>query len=283
MVSNPLSDKKIEITSGGASLEARLTVLSRTAPLLILAHGFAGNMDEKGLFVGARDFFAGDGFSVLRFDVRVCGDIGGNFRTLRLEDLAVDLTNVIKFARTCDEMRPSAVGLICFSLAAGVAVLANSNQIGAHVFWSPAIYTDRDMVPRYRTPEIDDQILRQGWFTKAGIQVGKQFLEDLNSKRIESSLSRFRHSVLIIHGRDDQRIPSDSSCDLVKDLPTSSQLVLIPGADHSFRPSPSHREWLFSTTSMWLRRRFRKTPVSNNQVPLFEAEADGSARSSQFG
>lgn len=281
MDNNPfsLADKKIRLSSGGVSLGAKLTILTRTSPLLIFAHGFAGDMDEKGLFVEARDFFAGNGFSVLRFDFRGCGESGGDFRTVRLGDLAADLLNVIKFARSSNDFKPRTIGLVSFSLAAGIAILANPGHIGAHAFWSPAIYTDRDMAPRYRTREIDSQIAQQGWFAKAGQQVGKQFLEDLNSKQIEHSLLRFRHPAFVVHGRDDQRIPLSSSEDLVRHLSASSKLLLIPGADHSFRSHPRQRDWLFSATAAWLDKRFRKPQVSPDQANLFRVETEGGASS----
>lgn len=283
MESNPLSlaDRRIRIQSGGISIAAKLTVLSTSAPVLILAHGFAGNMDEGGLFVGARDFFAGRGFSVLRFDFRGCGESGGDFRAVRLNDLAEDILNVVKFARSCEAVKPSAIGLVCFSLAAGVAILANPGHVGAHVFWSPAVYTDRDMAPRYRTPSIADQIARQGWFDKGGLQVGEQFLEDISGKQIERSLTRFRHPVLVVHGRNDQRIPSASSEELIRHLPRSSNLRLIPDADHSFRSQPTHREWLFSATAAWFSTRLGKVVVPPKQQALFRTEADNNPTSSQ--
>jgi len=279
MESNPLSlaDREIRIPSGGVLLAAKLTALSHSAPLVILAHGFAGDMDEKGLFVGARDFFAGNGFSVLRFDFRGCGESGGDFGTVRLGDLALDLSNVIKFARSSDDMKPRTIGLVSFSLGAGIAILANPAHIGAHAFWSPAVYTDRDMAPRYRTRDIDGQIAQHGWFIKAGQRVGKQFLEDLDSKQIEHSLARFRHPALVVHGRNDERIPSRSSEDLIRSLSASSKLLLIPDADHSFRSQLGQREWLFSATAVWLDKRFRKPQVSLDQAHLFRLEAEDSA------
>jgi len=279
MESNRLSlaDKNIRLSSGGISLAAKLTILARNAPLVIFAHGFAGDMDEKGLFVGARDFFAGKGFSVLRFDFRGCGGSGGDFRSIRLDDLAVDLTNVIKFVRSSNAMEPRTIGLVSFSLGAGIAILANPANIGAHVFWSPAVYTNRDMAPRYRTREIDNQIAQQGWFNKAGQKIGQQFLESLNSSRIEHSLTRFRHPTLVVHGRNDERIPPRSSETLIRSLSASSKLLLIPDADHSFRSQPSQREWLFSATAAWLDKRLRKPQVSPNQSHLFPSETEDSA------
>jgi pimeloyl-ACP methyl ester carboxylesterase len=271
------TDEPVRIRSGSLSLAAKSTIASPFAPVLILAHGFGGTMDEKGLFLGARDFFVRNGFSVLRFDFRGCGESEGDFRAVRLDDLAADLSNVIKYVRSGRNLKPSSIGLICFSLGAGIAILANSAHIGAHVFWSPAVYTDRDMSPRYQSEEIENQIARHGWFDKAGLQVSREFFGDLRSRHIEHSLPAFRHSVLVLHGRDDTRIPSTSSEELIRHLPRSSKLTIIPDADHSFRSQPHHREWLFSASTMWLRTRlWRQSPPHFGQAHLFRSEAGDS-------
>ncbi len=274
-------DERIRIWSGDVSLAARLTRVTPSAPLLIMAHGFAGDKDEKGLFIAARDFFAGKGFSVLRFDFRGCGESEGDFRNVRLDHLAKDLSAVIKHAHL-KYREANSIGLVSFSLAAGVAILANSDLVGAHIFWSPAIYTDRDMAIRYETDQIiNDQIARNGWFEKSGLHVGKHFLDDLGSKQIEQSIPRFRRSVLIIHGMDDQRIPATSSESLMRQLSASSRLILIPKADHSFRSHPNQREWLYSATTAWLSNRIRKITHDKHfdQAHLFDSD-NGSSFSS---
>jgi len=269
--SQPLSDQRIEIPSGSLSLAAKLTVLSPCAPMLILAHGFAGDMDENGLFVEARDFFAGMGFSVLRFDFRGCGASDGDFRKVGLKDLACDLSSVVKYVRSQADLRPTAIGMVCFSLAAGVAILANTSRIGAYAFWSPAVYTDRDMVPRYRSREVLEQVARRGWFMKAGQRVAGAFIEELASRQIEDAIAHFRHPVFLVHGSDDQRIPSASSQKLVRHLAPTSRLILIPGADHSFRSNSQNREWVFTATATWLNKRLGKSKSTSEQTQMFSA------------
>lgn len=247
-----------------------------------MAHGFAGDKDEKGLFIAARDFFAGTGFSVLRFDFRGCGESEGDFRTIRLSDLADDLISVSKFTRKCLDGKSKATGVVYFSLAAGVSVLAGGNQFGAHAFWSPAVYTGRDVALRYRTADVENQIAQNGWFEKSGLLVGKQFLDDLGSNLIENSLENFHRPALIVHGNNDQRIPVTSSEGLMRHLPASSRLIIIPDADHSFRAHPSHREWLFSATAAWLSKQLCKASKHNlgNQTRLFEADPGAASSSS---
>ena len=189
------------------------------------------------------------------------------------DDLAIDLSSVIKHILRCKDVAPSSIGVVAFSLAAGISVLANSRHVDAYAFWSPAVYTDRDMGPRYRTPEIESQIVQQGWFSKGTLQVGRRFFDELNSRRIESSLNRFHHPALIVHGKGDDRIPFTSSEELVRCLPKSSKLQLIPGSDDSFRSQELYREWLFSATVAWFNERLRKTAAPSSQTSLFRSES----------
>jgi pimeloyl-ACP methyl ester carboxylesterase len=276
----PTSEKKVRIASDGLILAGRHTILSATSPVVVLSHGFAGNKDEKGLFLDARDFFAGHGLSVLRFDFRGCGESEGDFQTVTLTDWTRDLLNVVKYLRSLNQSGATgAIGLVGFSLAAGVAVLANSKDIDGYAFWSPAVYTDRDMSPRYQIEEILQHVDNYGWFEKSGLRVGTQLLYELAGNSIQAALHSFRQPVLVVHGTDDQRIPFTSSQELTGRLHKSSKLCIIPGADHSFRSHSLHREWLLSASVAWFNKRLFKHPGSQNQSGLFGSAVDPSGDS----
>jgi alpha/beta superfamily hydrolase len=166
MQDRDLHDQRLTIPNGAAGLNAKLSLAHPGRPLLILAHGFAGNKDENGLFTAARDYFGGCDFSVLRFDFRGCGENDDSFRTVRLVDLQSDLEAVVAFARS--SVPHSGLGLVSFSLASAVSILVNP-RVKAQVFWSPAIYTDRDMYARHQTDEILDSIQNRGYFVKAAL------------------------------------------------------------------------------------------------------------------
>lgn len=202
-----LIEKSISIANGSLGLSAHLSTASREAPLLVLAHGFAGNKSENGLFSEASDFLAKRGFSILRFDFRGCGDSPGSFRQVRLSDLQTDLKSVLRFVHETDEVRPAAVGLIGFSLGAAVAILLRPRLPKVFVFWSPAIFTATDMFPRYQTREVLDQIREKGFFVKAGLEVSREFMDDLVNNEIEYSIRGMRAPVLLLHGEKDSRIP----------------------------------------------------------------------------
>lgn len=243
-----IEQHKLVISSEDTTLSATLAVVRPDAPLLVLVHGFAGNKNEAGLFSEAARYFGENGFSVLRFDFRGCGENTGSFKRVRLHDLVADLRSVCEFIKSDPFLGPLPLGFVGFSLGAGIGVLANP-PVDSYVFWSPAIYTKTDMVPRYR-PELDSK----GFVIKGSIKVSKEFIHDLDSEAIPHSLKAVRAPVLLIHGTGDQRIPfksSDKATRVLRNAPTKANLILIPGADHSFRNNLYSRQRLFSESLNW--------------------------------
>lgn len=249
MLTSTPKETRFAIQSAGTTLASALTILSPTAPLLVFAHGFAGNKNENGLFTEARDYFTRNGFSVLRFDFRGCGENTQTFSNVRLHDLVSDLEAVFLYIKSDNSLRTVPIGLIGFSLGAGLALLAGI-PVDSYVFWSPAIYTRTDMVPRYE-PELTEK----GYIVKGSTRVSKEFIADLDSDSIPNSLSGLSTPVLLIHGSADQRIPYTSSEVALRELRKTSpkaRLVIMPGSDHSYRADPSARARVFSISRDWL-------------------------------
>src|SRR5437016_4318779 len=208
---------------------AKLNCASQDAPLVVFAHGFAGNKDEKGLFVEADHYFISHGLSTLRFDFRGCGDNEGSFSAVRFSDLEIDLHSVLKFVKKDLDFTPKAIGLVGFSLGATIAILANSKIVDAYAFWSPAIFTDVDMYPRYDTYEVRREIEQNGFFLKSGIEVGPDFLHDLKQNTVREKTKLISKAVLMLHGENDSRISASNTkkaCSLFGRRP---RLCIIPG------------------------------------------------------
>jgi uncharacterized protein len=254
-----------------ASLSAKLNRVSQGDPLIILMHGFGGDKDEKGLFSEAAEYFFARGYSVLRFDFRCCGANKGSFRNVRFVDLESDLSNVFKFVGTGLPLRPKFIGIVGFSLGATIAILANAKPVKAYALWSPAIFTDKDMYPRYATSEINNDISTNGFFMKSGIEVGPGFLADLKENSVRTKISQISKPVLLVHGENDARIPPSSTKEASLLFRRRPRLCLIPGADHSFRQHPIYRNFAFSATARFFDRHLRSRPNTTElPLPLFE-------------
>lgn len=268
-----VNEEVFRIDSGSEELAAVLRIASSAAPLLVFAHGFAGSKEENGLFVDAADFFLERGYSTLRFDFRACGSNSGSFRTVRITDLVADLKSVFSFIREQQELRSCPIGFVGFSLGAGIGVLANP-KVKAHAFWSPAIYTETDMFPRYNTTDLIREQERYGFILKGRTEVGLGFIQDLRQNNISQQLHRLAAPVLFVHGDADERIPWESSrqaCHSVK----RGAFKCIPSGDHSFRRSAQARAYLFSATLAFFEKHLHSKSVKRPFQYSFNGTWDG--------
>jgi dienelactone hydrolase len=217
--------------------------------VVILVHGFAAEKDEKGLFPPVEESLIERGYCVLRYDWRGLGESEGDFSATKLATHVDDFKDVVQWVfeqtgSTAENM--SAVG---FSLGATIVGLALSDgtQLGSASFWSPALMPDRDMWPRYNTPEIRQQLRDCGYILKNNVKVGSVFLDSLRDARLStiSNVSR----VLICHGTADERIPLTTS-QLFVGRCANAKLEIFEGANHSF--GSEHRAQLISKYCNWL-------------------------------
>src|SRR6266481_3619754 len=161
-------------------------------------------------------------------------------------------------------------------LGAIIGILANCKSIKAYALWSPAIYTNRDMYPRYNTPSVNEDLVQKGFFTKSGIEVGPGFLQDLKENSALEKIRELSKPVLLVHGEADTRIPVSSTREAASLFRRRPGLCIIPGAGHSFKNDPVHRSYAFSATVQFFERHLTNhRAASTNQSPrLFEDLSD---------
>jgi pimeloyl-ACP methyl ester carboxylesterase len=242
-------NEKITVTSRNEALSGILNQVSEHAPLLIFVHGFAGNKEENGLFLQAEDYFASKNFNTFRYDMAGIGQSEGNYDVTTLAQQAQDLEAIIHKLRKRYEK--DNISLIGFSLGATVSTLINPKLINQYIFWSPAIFTAKDMFPRYATAEVLDEINSKGYLDKGGIKIGKPIIQDFKDYNPLNHLKNIVAPVLLVHGTADPRIDYNSTVEAQK-LFSDANLIKIEGANHSYKNNDSHRSKLFEETHNWL-------------------------------
>ncbi len=213
-----------------------------SAPILLLLHGFAGNKDENGLFIEAEDYFSSKNFNVFRFDVEGAGESEGDYSLTSLRKQSNDLESTIDYlTKTYPE---SKIGVVGFSLGATVSILLNDSRIDAYGLWSPALSPSEDMFPRYNTEEIRERLKSDGFLDKAGLKVGSAIINDLRDCKLQQNIQEINKPVLLIHGTADDKI-NYKTTNKFQNLFNKSKMVLIEGANHSYKNNPLHRHLLF--------------------------------------
>lgn len=235
----------------GNHLSAILNNGKLDAPVLIFVHGFAGNKDENGLFIDAENYFSSKNFNVLRYDMEGVGHSEGNYESSSLVNQAKDLSMVAHYVK--DKYPENKMHIIGFSLGATASLLMDDLVADSYIFWSPALFTSKDMSPRYDCPEIHREITDNGYLNKSGVKVGPRILSDLKNFDPLEYINKMNKKILLIHGTNDPRIDYNSTV-MAKDLFPYADLEIIEGANHSFKGNAIHRKMLFDKTYEWLQR-----------------------------
>jgi len=222
---------------------------SRSGHIILLLHGFCGNKDENGLFSECAKYFLDRGLNTFRFDVSGVGESEGEFEYSSLRKQASDLNAVVD--NLAEKSPYSKLGLVGFSLGAAVALQSRNPRIRAYSFWSPAFFPSKDMFPRYNSIENRVQLKEKGHIQKNGVKIGREMMEDIREFDASEILSYFSIPAQIIHGTKDPRIDYRSSINAMKYLNHDSSLVLIEGANHSYKDNPAHRYKVFKESADW--------------------------------
>lgn len=70
------------------------------------------------------------------------------------------------------------------------------------------------------------------WYHKKTMK--KAFYDEFFTLDVQHSLHRFRRPILIVHGEKDEEVPVTEAYQLYETANEPKQLVIIPGADHTF-------------------------------------------------
>ena len=214
--------------------------------------------------------FVSLGISVLAYDWRGRGKSSGDYAHTSMDTHVDDFGVVVDWLITKQGVASEEILGVGFSLGAVVILkhIKRGSRLGAIVGWSPAFRPALDMWPRYNSPEIEAEVAEHGVARKPGsddVLIGRAVLDYLRDTDLGAdALVGERAPALICHGTGDTRIPHATS-ELVAAAAAAGggggvELVLFPGATHSFRPAEQFHAALFAATARWIHQRFPPAP-----------------------
>ncbi|HUO84727.1 MAG TPA: alpha/beta fold hydrolase [Thermoanaerobaculia bacterium] len=230
----------------GLPIRAVLEVPARARALILVIHGFKG-FKEWGFFPWLTDSLGDAGFAACRFDLSRNG-VGEDPETFERLDLFVDDTYSIQLAdlgaveRHLSAMPLTAqlpTFLLGHSRGGAVAILGASSapRLKGVITWSAISTVDRW-----------DEETRRRWRSEGRMEIVNQrtgqimplstaVLDDLEANRsaldIHRALERLHVPILVVHGTNDESVPSDEAKSIAAAAPNSS-LVLVEGGSHTF-------------------------------------------------
>jgi len=234
----------------------------KTAPAVVMLHGFTGHKSEAHrLFVHVARALCNAGFIVLRFDFRGSGDSDGEFEDMTVLKEVSDASRAISFLLSFPYTDPERMGVIGLSMGGRVAAIIASRdkRIKFIVLYSAALIPLRKKFLSLlkkedwkRLEEGEAISIGGGWYLR------KPFFETLDSPTPLQILDKIKVPVLMIHGDSDEVIPLKESIkgyEMLKKLNRKNELYIIKGGDHTFTEKKHTREVMEKTLN-WLNSLF---------------------------
>jgi dienelactone hydrolase len=255
-------------------------------PAVVICHGFKGFM-EWAFFPPLARLLAERGFVAVRFNLAGAGMQPGDervtdpaaFRANTHSQEVADLLRVLEAAGTeigAERIDTARIGLLGHSRGGGAAILAAARpswreRIRALVTWAAISRVDRYSGEEKRRWRESGELAVINARTGQRLALGTALLDDIESHESHEShgaggldilaAAGLRSSPwLIVHGAEDETVPPDEAGALAAAAAPPRELLLIPGADHTFGarhpfagPTPFLIQAL-NATQTWFRR-----------------------------
>lgn len=229
-------------------------------PVVVMCHGWTGNMHSHGLFVECAEALCDEGFMVLRFDFRGSEHSEGEFSQVTVRGEVSDLRRVLKTLPKlgCD---PNRLGVLGYSLG-GLVTLMGAKNAKAMVLWAPTSNPAEEFKRILGDGKLGE-LEKKGytWFVKepspyrrtVRFKVGLPFWREIQRLNPVNEVEGLKCPVRVIHGVKDDLVDYRHSLELMKHLPANSDLKLVEDANHMF-DQPEHASKLVKLTVEWFRK-----------------------------
>jgi alpha-beta hydrolase superfamily lysophospholipase len=251
-------EKEIEFQANNVLLRGRFHFSSDhnvNTPLVVLVTGY-GDSGTKHEFWGKfMNKLAANGLSSFVFDFSGQGFSEGNVETLTPRTAVVELEWAVRTAVQNHGAKEPRVSLLAVSFGGLVAVqyVAKHSSIHALALVSPV----SDYCEVRETQIGQEGIARwkqQGYFDfDFGVRSYYQFYEDSEWIDTYALAGQIQIPCLIVHGDADINVPVEQSRRLAACLGGRTDLVILPGVNHSYAEGDS-MDVMMNTTAKWLQK-----------------------------
>lgn len=229
-----------QIISGGVRLDGHLAEpisIDSGGPGLVLCHGFpSGTLGARGTgssFPRLADRIAREGWFVLTFRFRGCGDSQGDFSLAGwLADVHAAIDHLVATSS------PRGVWLAGFGTGGALCATAGAERddvSGVATLGAPADFDDWASHPRRLLQHARDiSVIRDARFPE-NQDAWTRELRDIRPVAMVAKLAP--RPLLVIHGSDDESVPHFDAR-VLSDSHGAAELRIISGAAHDLRHDP---------------------------------------------
>ncbi len=206
-------------------------ILDKTKrPTVIICNGDAGNMSWQQYYMVMS--YTANGYNVVTFDWRGFGEsseweMDANY--LVYTELLIDYNSVIEEVIKQPEVAQNRIALIGWSTGAYLSMAAASQRTEVKCFVGQALMTSfEEVIPTLRKIEK---------FKEKKLIVPADYPEELNPIELAPN---FDKSTFLIVGEQDNRTPVWMSQKILKEIPSESEIWIVPDAVHGGPKGPTN-------------------------------------------
>lgn len=220
----------------------------------------------------------GLGFAVLRFDFTGLGHSEGEFENTTFTS---NVDDIVAAARHMQGMG-LAPGLLIGHSLGGAAVLRAAGQIDAvkAVATLGAPFDPEHVTRHLQRAEPGADGVREISLGGATVRIGEDFLRDVTSASLDSSLARLRRALLVMHAPLDEVVGIDNATEIFRHAKHPKSFVTLDSADHLIS-RPEDADYAADVIAAWVARYLDLAPATpppgapEGVVRVAEADPDG--------
>ncbi|MCM1336428.1 MAG: alpha/beta hydrolase [Candidatus Amulumruptor caecigallinarius] len=239
------TDSTFHIAGSQGQLHCRIQMPEGTVrcPMVILSHGFGGDMTFH-LWDPIAERLNAAGIGVVRYDFNGCGKSDGEFQNMTVPNEIEDLMAVIAWTRS--QPRTLGISLVGHSQGGVVSGMAagecGATQIDRLVLLSAAAVLREDALRgSSQGATFDPWHLDKPYYVVPGrgLKIGREYIQTAMNLPIYQTTAKYSGPALILNGMADVIVPY-TYAELYHKVLKNSQLIIIPGEDHSYTVSPDY-------------------------------------------
>ena len=204
-------------------------------PMVVLCHGFMGNM-QSGLLIKIAELLQAQGIASIRFDFNGHGQSEGRFQDMTVPNEIVDAKKVIDYVSALPYV--GSIGIAGHSQGGVVAAMTagelGGDKIKAVALLAPAAVL-RDDAIRGSTMGATYDPFNLGEYVELfrGLKLGAEYIRTAFTLPIYETSAKYEGPALIIHGTGDRVVPYTYG-ERFHQIWPKSKLQIIDRADHGF-------------------------------------------------
>jgi len=220
-------------------------------PIVVVCHGFTGSKEGQGRALAMAETLAQEtGWASLLFDFAGNGESEGEFHDLTLSGQIADLTAAVDQALLLGYGPVVTLGR-SFGGTTALCQAAADPRVRAVCTWSAVAFPRRNFPRERARPYTGDLLI---WDSILGVRVylREEFFADLARYDVLDCTRRLSpRPLLLCHGDQDQVVPVDDVYALWEAAGEPKELLVVPGADHSYT---QHYRVVWDTFFRWIKQ-----------------------------